>query len=157
METEIATTTPREIDERARKGAEAFRRFIAQDYALITEAMLNGHIDRLVDSVRVVATGQTDAADGSPIFLAVGSASTPEATIGVMCGRPSTIRYRQVDVPAESGKRPLPSPTAPVALPSIPEDLPKSPFVEPARPQGTSGFPTTDRITSRAETAQEET
>ncbi|MCW6167002.1 MAG: hypothetical protein LVQ64_00945 [Thermoplasmatales archaeon] len=136
--TEIAAMTQTEIDERAHRASEAFRRFIAQDYALITEAMLNDHLDHLPASVRVIATGETDSTDGSPVFLAVGSAPTPEATIGLMCGRPSTVRYRQVDLPAENGSR-LPSGPPPLAM------LP-SPPVEPPTP-----------AFSRATTAQEET
>ena len=136
--TEIASMTQTEIDERARRASQAFRRYIAQDYALITEAMLNDHLDHLPESVRVIPTGEKDSTDGSPVFLAVGSAPTPEATIGLMCGRPSTIRYRQVDLPAENGSQ-LPSGPTPLAM------LPTPP-VEPPAP-----------TVSRATTAQEET
>ena len=135
--TEIVGLTQKEVDLRARRASEALRQFIAEDYSLIVDLMVSDQLDQLAQSVRIAPTGEVDPTDGTPVFLAVGDAESPEATVGKLTRSPVTIRYRKVSVPLENGPQ-LP------ALSRAPPTLP-APNWQP------------DGADSHANTVQEET
>src|SRR5690348_652917 len=103
--TEIAERGPTTIAERAEEPRD-LRRVLelrallqAQDDAMILDAYRGGYVDRVQQSVRIVATGQVDPDEKVPVFASVGAAQTPDEVLAEMTGKPFLVHHRPVTGP----------------------------------------------------------